>query len=346
MSNVRVGLVGYGYAGRTFHAPLIRATPGMQLVAVASTDAAKVHAELGAAVDVLPWAELIGRPDVELVVIATPNALHHPQALAALACGRHVVVDKPMALDAREAAELAAAAHAAGRLLSVFHNRRWDGDFLTVARLLHEGRLGRVVEAELHFDRFRPVVRDRWREGDGPGAGLWLDLGPHLVDQAVQLFGRPDAIALDRAMLRDGARADDWFDARLRWTSAAHAGLRVRLHASTLAAEPGPRFLLHGTAGSCRIDGLDPQEEALKRGEPIDAAGWGRDTRVATLWLADRSETQPLVAGAYPAYYAAVRDALRRSGPVPVTAAEALQVQCLLDSGRHSARQRRELAVH
>jgi predicted dehydrogenase len=349
MDTLRVGLIGYGYAGKTFHAPLIRATPGLELAAVASSDAAKVHADLGPAVAVLSWQELVARADIDLVVVATPNALHHPQALAALSAGRHVVVDKPFALDAGQAAELIAAAASGARLLSVFHNRRWDGDFLTIAAILREGTLGRVVEAALHFDRFRPVVRDRWREGGGPGAGLWVDLGAHLVDQAIRLFGMPGAISLDQAALRDGSRADDWFHATLRWTAGAHAGLRARLHASTLAAEPGARFMLWGTRGSCRIDGLDPQEDALKRGDRVGGADWGRDARRATLRLGDadalQTETRPLAAGDYPAYYAGVRDAIHGAAANPVPASEALTVQRILDAGVRSSTERRELAI-
>jgi predicted dehydrogenase len=352
MTALKVGLIGFGYAGRTFHAPLIRATEGLLLVAVASGDPVKVHASLGARVAVLASTALIERADIDLVVVATPNETHHPLALAALQAGHHVVVDKPFALDAAQAQELCAVAQRGSRLLSVFHNRRWDSDFLTLARVLLEGRLGRPVELISHFDRYRPQVRARWREGGGPGTGLWMDLGPHLVDQALQLFGRPAAIMLDLAALRDGARSDDWFHAQLRWEVGPYSGLRVRLHASALAAHAGARFTLHGTAGSFSVDGLDPQEDALKAGaDPARIAGpeWGRDERRATLWFSDgamsQGEALPLSNGSYPTYYAAIRDAVRGSGESPVKATDALAVQCLLDAGRQSARERRELAL-
>jgi predicted dehydrogenase len=242
---LRVGLIGYGYAGKTFHAPLIAAVPGLQLAAVASRDAAKVHADWpGTEVLADPQA-LLQRANLDLVVIATPNDSHYPLARAALAAGRHVVVDKPFTLTLAEARELQALAAQRGRLLSVFHNRRWDGDFLTLRALLAAGTLGRVVHLESRFDRFRPQVRQRWRESAQAGAGLWCDLGPHLLDQALQVFGPPRGIVLDQAALRDGAQADDWFLAQLRYD-----GLRVTLHASALAAAPGPRFTVHGTHGS------------------------------------------------------------------------------------------------
>lgn len=350
MNDLRVGLIGFGYAGRTFHAPLIAATPGLRLAAVASSDAAKVSAALGPEVEVLSAAALVARADIDLVVIAAPNDRHHPLAWAALEAGRHVVVDKPFTLDVVQARELIAVAQRRGRLLSVFHNRRWDGDFLTLTQVVREGRLGRPVEFTTHFDRYRPEVRARWREGAGPGAGLWMDLGPHLLDQAVRLFGWPSAMTLDLATLRDGALADDWFCASLRWADGPHPGLRARLHASMLAAHPGPRFAFNGTMGSLVVEGLDPQETALQAGagrHEIMAPDWGRDDRCARLWLADGTgpscETLPLRPGAYPTYYAAVRDAVRGVGANPVPAEQALAVQALIDAGRQSARERREL---
>ena len=349
---LQVGLIGFGYAGQTLHAPLIRATPGLQLVAVGSSDPAKVRAALGPAVAVCPPQALAAWPGLDLVVIAAPNDQHHGLALAALQAGRHVLIDKPLALDASQAEALVVAAERAQRLLSVFHNRRWDSDFLTLQRLLREGALGRVVALESHFDRYRPQVRRRWREGAGPGAGLWLDLGPHLIDQALQLFGRPGTIWLDRARLRDGALADDWFHARLRWTEGPHAGLRVSLQASMLAARPGPRFTVHGSAGSFTVDGLDPQEAALKAGATsadLLGADWGRDERCATLWRGDGvdavAQALPLVNGAYPAFYAALRDALRGLGSNPVSPADALAVQTLLDAGARSAKTGSECAL-
>jgi predicted dehydrogenase len=353
MKPVTVGLIGFGYAGQTFHAPLIRATSAMRLVAVASSDAAKVHAALGPEVAVASVEALLARDDIELIVIATPNDLHHPQALAALRVGRHVVIDKPFALDMAQARELLGEARRHQRLLSVFHNRRWDSDFLALQQVLDHGLVGRPVELVSHFDRYRPLLRGRWREGAGPGSGLWVDLGAHLVDQALQLFGAPAAVALDLATLRDGAVANDYFHASLRWTSGAHAGLRVRLHASTLCAQPGARFTLHGTAASFGVDGLDAQEAALKAGADtarINAESWGReDNRQATLWSSHNEITSAapmaLPAGAYPHYYAAVARAVRRQGDLPVTAEQALAVQHVLDLGRQSASERREMPL-
>jgi predicted dehydrogenase len=202
---LRAGLVGYGFAGQTFHAPVLSAVPGLELAAVASSQPQKVQADWPGAAVVPDVAALIARADIDLVVVATPNAQHHPVAKAALEAGKHVVVDKPFTLDVAQAKELASLASRNNRILSVYQNRRFDADFLTLKDLLASGELGRVVYLESHFDRFRPEVRARWREQAVPGSGLWVDLGAHLVDQAVQLFGQPDTLQLDTAVLRDGA---------------------------------------------------------------------------------------------------------------------------------------------
>ena len=204
---LKVGLVGYGYAGKTFHAPLIAAVPALALTAVSSSSAAKVQADWpDVAVHDTP-AELMRRTDLDLVVIASPNDTHHPLARAALQAGLHVVVDKPFTVTLAQARELAMLARERGRLLSVFHNRRWDGDFLTVRALLASGELGRITQFESHFDRFRPQVRQRWREDATRGGGLLYDLGPHLIDQAFALFGAPETVTAFVRTRRDNATA-------------------------------------------------------------------------------------------------------------------------------------------
>jgi len=345
-SPFRVGLIGFGYAGQTFHAPLIQTTPGLQLAAVASSDPDKVHSLLGPGVQACDVATLMADDSLDLIVIATPNAQHHPLARQALLAGRHVVVDKPFTLTAAQADELVALATARGRLLSVFHNRRWDSDFLAVQAVLASDQLGRPVELVAHFDRYRPQVRQRWRESTDAGAGLWMDLGPHLLDQALQLFGEPAHIHLSLATLRDQAVADDWFAAQLQWpASATQPGLRAHLQARTLAALPGARWHVMGTQGALMIDGLDPQEDALKAGLRPDAGqpqAWGADARLARLALAQPDgsllpRTLPLPPGAYPQYYAGLREAMAGRAPLPVTPTQAARVQAWLDAGLRSA---------
>ena len=274
---LRAGLVGYGFAGQTFHAPVLSAVPGLELAAVASSQPHKVHADWPGVAVVPDVAALVARADIDLVVVATPNAQHHPVAKAALEAGKHVVVDKPFTLDVAEARDLELLSARNNRVLSVYQNRRFDADFLTLQQVLASGDLGRPVYLESHFDRFRPEVRERWREQPVPGSGLWVDLGSHLLDQAVQLFGRPDTLQLDTAALRDGAQVEDYFHAVLRYDSGPHAPLRVVLHATTLAAHAAPRYIVHGTRGSYVKHGVDPQEDALRAGGRPGGDDWGMD---------------------------------------------------------------------
>jgi len=340
---IPVALAGYGFAGQVFHAPVLSAVPGLRLAAVASSQPAKVAADWPG-VPVLPdlAAVLAAHPEVRLVVVAAPNAAHFDLAKAALAAGRHVVVDKPFTLDAAQARELVALAERQGVMVSVYQNRRFDADFLTLRRLLEQGHVGRPVYFESHFDRFRPDVRARWREQAVPGAGLWVDLGAHLVDQALQLFGRPDTLQLDTAALRDGAQVEDYFHAVLRYHQGPRAPLRVVLHATTLAADPAPRYVLHGTRGSYVKHGVDVQEDLLRGGARPGGAGWGVDPSEGRLTLigdAGRPEATavPNLPGDYVRYYAMVRNAILGEAPPPVTPQEAVDLMELLDLGRQSA---------
>lgn len=334
--DVRVALIGYGYAGKTFHAPLIASAPGLDLCLVVSSDADKVHLDLPAVRVVATPADLWTDATLDLVVIATPNDTHFALASAALESGKHVVVDKPFTVTVAEARALADKAANAGRLLSVFHNRRYDADFLTVRRILSEGTLGRLVSFESRFDRFRPAVRERWREGTAPGAGLWFDLGPHLVDQALQLFGYPQSIRADFATLRDGAEAVDYFHVLLDYER-----LCVVLHASALAADAGARFTLHGTRGSYSKRGLDVQEEALRAGFRPAGGDWGHDPQAGILTRDDGarlvSDSLANERGDYRRYYAGIRDALTTGAPNPVTVAGAIDVMRVLEHGVASA---------
>jgi scyllo-inositol 2-dehydrogenase (NADP+) len=335
MHNLKVGIIGYGFASATFHAPLILATAGLTLSCIASSNPQRVRQALpGMDVAASPGA-LFANPDIDLVVIATPNDTHYPLAVAAIEAGKHVVIDKPFTLDVAQATRLIRLAGQHGRQLSIFHNRRWDGDFLTIARLVESGELGALRHFESHFDRYRPQVQDRWRESAAEGGGLWYDLGIHLADQALQLFGRPTAVWLDLNRQRQGALADDWFHAVLHYDS-----LRVILHASALTAAPAPRFVLHGTAGSYVKFGLDTQEAALKRGERPGCAGWGDDPLPGTLTLgqAARTSLYPGLPGDYTVFYAAMRDAVIHGAPLPVTPQSACDAMEIIELGLESAR--------
>ena len=343
--SLKVGLLGFGYASATFHAPLIAAVPGLQLTAISSSRPQDVHATWPNVTVCETPEQLIAQPDIDLVVVATPNSTHAPLAAQALMAGKHVVVDKPFTLTVREAQDLMALARQQQRLLSVFHNRRWDGDFMSVQAALAGAELGRIVHFESHFDRYRPVVPQRWRDSGEPGSGLWFDLGPHLLDQALQLFGTPQTLSLDRAQQRDNSRADDWFHAVLHYDA-----LRVVLHASALTAHVPPRFTVHGTRGSLVKWGLDTQETALKAGLRPPHADWGMDPNPLQWTLAadDLSLTQRTSAclpGDYTRYYAGIRDAVQRGSPSPVPPEEALQVMALIELGLVSAQKGRRMTV-
>lgn len=336
---IGVGLVGYGMASKRFHAPLIQAQEGLSLMAVASSDPGKVGADWpNVPVEPTPQA-LFARSDIDLVVIPTPNATHYALVSEALAAGKHVVVDKPFTVTVEEAEQLCTQAAEAERLLTVFHNRRWDADFLTVRQLIDDQALGEVVHFESHFDRYRPDVAQRWREDPAPGGGVWFDLGSHLLDQALVLFGRPESIWLDLASQRKGARVDDYFHAVLRYGER-----RVILHGGTLVSTPGARFAVHGTRASYIKHGLDPQEGMLKRGDRKPSPRWGEDWRHGVLTTGQAGDgiqpelhEVPTLPGDYLAYYAGVRDAILGRGSLPVTAESALEVMRLLEAGRQSA---------
>lgn len=339
---LNAALVGYGFAGKTFHAPFLGTTPGLRLSWVVSRDAAKVQADLPDC-RVGSLEEVLSDNTVDLVVIATPNDTHAPLARQALLAGKHVVIDKPFALDLAEAKALVELAEKQQRLLSIFHNRRWDGDFLTVRRLLAEGTLGQIAQFESHFDRYRPEVRQRWREAGGPGSGLWFDLGPHVLDQALQLFGLPDWLQADLAGQRPGSLSDDYFHVVL-----GYGEMRVVLHGSCLVSATMPRFVIHGSAGSFIKFGMDVQEEQLKLGKRPPAADWAVDSEPGQLsQIRNGQLQQELVAGEagdYGAYYRGVCAAILGEGANPVPAGEALTVMALLDLARESHRSGKRLA--
>lgn len=336
-----VALVGFGYAGRTFHAPLIDACAGLTLHTIVSS---RPHEVRDAWPEARPGTleDALADPAIDLFVLATPNALHAPQAVAALKAGKAVVIDKPFALSLAEAEAVAAVARAEGRLLSVFHNRRWDADFLALQATIAAGTLGPVRTFESRFDRFRPEVRDRWRERDEPGGGIWNDLGPHLIDQALVLFGRPLAVTCDLAVLRDGGQATDWAHAVLRY-----ADKRVILHADMTTPAPDLRFAVHGARAAWLKSGLDVQEDQLKAGLAVGGENWGVDPRPAVIVEGESGERRaaPGPAGDYRAFYDGIAAALAGTGPNPVPPEQALAVMEVLEAGLDSAERGCEVAL-
>jgi predicted dehydrogenase len=255
------------------------------------------------------------------------------------------VIDKPFATAYAEAAELVALAEKCGRLLSVYHSRRFDGDFKTVRNLIASGALGRIVLYESHYDRYRLQLRPgAWREQAGAGSGVWFDLGPHLIDQALTLFGTPEEVSADVRVERDGAVVDDAFDVTLMYPR-----VRVFLRGTMLASKPAPHFLIHGTKGSFVKYGLDPQENALKRGELPEGSEWGKEAPEAwgILSLIDGDKLSeriiPTEPGDYREYYENVRDAILGKAALAVTPQAALSVMRALELAQQSSRERRAI---
>jgi scyllo-inositol 2-dehydrogenase (NADP+) len=337
--DLRVGIVGYGLAGAVFHAPLVAATPGLEVAAIVTRNperrerAERDHR--GARV-VAEVSEMLG--EVDVAVVATPNREHVPVARAALEAGVDVVVDKPLAVTASEGRELVEEARRAGRLLTVFHNRRWDGDFLTVRRLLQRAALGRVVRFESRFERWRPqVAPGAWRERGDPseGGGLLLDLGTHLVDQALVLFGRPLSVYAEVERRRQGATVDDDVFVALEHDG----GVRSHLWASMVAGAPASRFRVLGLEAAYVKDGLDPQEEALRAGARPGDVDWGREPeqRWGRLMAGDSEQPIETERGAYEAFYAGLVSALREESPPPVDPMDAVAALEVLEAAARSA---------
>jgi predicted dehydrogenase len=331
---IRAGLVGFGMAGRVFHAPLLSSVDGLELAAVMERSTNKA-AERYPGITVYRSLEaMLADKSLGLFVVATPNDTHYALAKEILGAGKNVVVDKPMTLTSAEAAELIGLAQKHKVLLAPFHNRRWDSDFLTVQNLLHEGALGRLVALESRFDRWRParMTERLWKEGVDSG-GMLQDLGPHLVDQSLALFGLPESVSAEVLRERDGAGPNDSFTIRLRYPS-----LIVTVASNLLSLKAGPRYRLRGTRGGYIKKGVDPQE-----------AAWGQEpSSVWGLLYVDIdggsvSRPVPAVTGDYRLYYAGIRDALLGKAPAPVTGVDGWRVARLLEWAVESSEKRREI---
>ncbi|MHB8393951.1 MAG: Gfo/Idh/MocA family oxidoreductase [Candidatus Dormibacteria bacterium] len=346
MEDVGVALVGYGLAGSVFHAPLIAATEGLRLRAVITNDPVRKRKLVQDFPDVrvLPTLQqLLDRgTDIDLVVVATPNHMHLPQATAALERGLHVVVDKPMALSSSEAKAMVTTARRNGRLLSVFQNRRFDNDYLLVQELIAAGRLEAVHRFESRFERWRPQLRPgSWREERSPeqGGGLLLDLGSHLIDQALLLFGQPLTVYSELATRRQGSQADDDCFIAITFTG----GLQAHLWMSAVAPAEGPRFRVSGDTRALEIWGLDPQEGQLASGLRPGQLGFGNggpDQSAELLLKGGRpgsGDKVPLPVGSYANFYREMAGAIRGEGTVPVAAEAGVYVLGVIEAARQSA---------
>ena len=345
---LRVGLLGYGLAGAAFHAPLIVTTAGMRLAAVVPRDPgrrAQVERDHPGAAVLDDAGALFQRArELDLVVVATPNRSHLPLAMAALEAGIPVVVDKPLATTAADARRLVDEARRRGVFLSVFQNRRWDGDFLTLRRLLREGAVGDPLRLESRFERWRPTPKPGWRELGDPAeaGGLLFDLGSHLVDQALLLFGAPRRVYAEVDRRRPGVAVDDDVVVAIEHAS----GVRSHLHMNVVSAQLGPRFRLLGRTAAWVKHGLDVQEEALRSGAR-PSADWGEEPREQWGVLGVEGDTRPVPTerGDYPAYYAGVAAALRAGAPPPVDPEDAVAALTVIEAAQRSAEERTVVAM-
>ena len=343
---IEVGLIGYGLAGRAFHAPVIRAVPGMHLAVIlqrTGNEAAEKYPDIRI---VRSLDELLTIQEIRLVVIATPNDTHYSLARQCLEAGRDVLVDKPFATTLGEARSLVEFAEKAGRLITVYQNRRYDGDFQAIRKLVEAGTLARLVRFETNYDRYRPQLKPgAWRETRRAGSGILFDIAPHLIDHALVLFGLPEAVTADIRIEREQALADDAFDILFHYPQSMRAVLR----SSILAAAPRPRFVLHGTGGSFVKQAFDPQENNLRQGNVPRDGPWGAEpeehwgvlTAPEGNQLIDRRV--PSVGCDYRDYYANLRDALLGKAPPAVTPEWALHVMRLLEMARESSEKRRTI---
>jgi scyllo-inositol 2-dehydrogenase (NADP+) len=343
MKPINVGLAGYGFSGQSFHRPLLQHSHNFEIHTIMSSNKEKVQADIGG-VNVVPSLQELLQEDIELVVITTPNHLHYDMIKQSLTAGKHVVVEKPFVTESEQGEELIRLAEENGLVLSVFHNRRWDADFLTIRNLMEKKKLGDISTYEAHFDRYRPMVKDRWKENKIEGGGVLYDLGSHLIDQALCLFGKPQWVFADIFSQRDPEKAEDYFQITLGYDT-----VRIGLYSRSIVLDPGPRYQLHGQKGSFVKYGMDRQEADLKEGINPYSASWGMEDEESwgTLSLIEEEEVNKVKLssekGDYTQYYQGIFEAVRNNQPIPVRAEEALNVIEIIEACKKSSSEKKSI---
>jgi len=343
---INTALLSYGMSGEVFHAPLLMASPQFNLSAVVQRNTNTVQKHYPSIAIIRTVDEVIQDPAIELVIVNTPNETHYPFAVKALEAGKHVVVEKPFTVTVKEANELIILSKKKNRILTAFQNRRWDGDFLTLKKVIAEKLVGKIVEFEAHYDRFRNYIESNtWKEEEGIGKGILYNLGSHMLDQALVLFGMPDEVDARVGIQRPGGKVDDYYDIRLQYK-----GLNVIIKSSYLVREQGPRYVLHGTEGSfITSSGVDPQEQALKEKKIPGSTGWGThdkeywgklNSTVNDLHVEGKIETIP---GNYLGFYQNLFEVIREGKTLEVKPEQARDVITLIEAAYESNRQRRAI---
>lgn len=344
---VRVGLIGYGFAARTFHAPVLTAVPGLELVKVVQRSGNSCKERYPYVQAVQDVQDVYEDKNIDLIVITTPSTNHFSFAKDALLSGKHVVVEKPFTTTTEEADELISLAREQGLVISIFHNRRWDGDFMTLQEVVRRNLVGRITEAEFRWDRYSPQADPgRWRDGGAEGSGTFYDLGVHLIDQALTLFGLPDTIQGEIRTQRDQALAPDYFDISLGYNN----GLKVTIKSTLLARDPAPRYRLYGTGGSFVKYGEDPQENLLKAGQVPGTPNWGAEpkemwgtlnTNIDGLHFIGGLET---IHGSYDSYYRNVYEAITGKSELAVKPEQARMAIRVIELGMLSHSEQRRVS--
>lgn len=338
MEPIRTAIASYGMSGIVFHGPLLQEHKGFTICKILERnrqDSADRHP--GAAL-ARNYSEILEDPEIELVIVNTPDYLHFGMAMEALDAGKHIVVEKPFTLKSEEADRIIATGREKGLMVSVFQNRRWDGDFLTVKKVIADGSLGRLVSFESHFDRFRNTVQESWKEEKRLGAGTLYNLGSHMIDQVLQLFGMPEYLYADVRAQRTGSSVDDSFDIFMYYPT-----VKCLVRGSYLVKTQGPRYILHGTHGSFLKPGIDPQEQALKEGGIPGSANWGIEDRsffgsLDSAFSGKEQQQQiPTIPGNYMGYYDNIYDHLRNGATLLVRAEEARDVIRVIEAAYKSA---------
>jgi scyllo-inositol 2-dehydrogenase (NADP+) len=344
---IKTALAGFGLSGRAFHAPFLHVHPGFQLRTVMERTRNKSSQIYSDVHVVRSLTEIVTDPEIDLVVICTPNIHHFDMAKACLEAGKHVVVEKPFTNTFGEAEQLIALSHEKNLKLFVYQNRRWDGDFLTIKKILKSGVLGEIQYYEAHFDRYSPErKRAAWRDEPLPGSGLLYDLGPHLIDQALALFGKPLSVRAELQSQREGSLVDDFFEVDMHYKS-----MKARLVAGMLVKDPGPRYIIHGARGSFIKYGIDPQEAALRNGLMPEGEEWGVESPdqwglvtfdYDELNFDGRIETEP---GNYMGFYTNVYDVLVHGKPQAVKPEEAAVVIRVIETAVESSKKSVEIGL-
>ncbi len=345
---INTALLSYGMSGEVFHAPLLMADIGFNLSSVVQRNSDSAHRHYPSIKVIRTVDDVIEDPEIELVIVNTPNETHFPYAVKALEAGKHVVVEKPFTVTVKEADELIGLSRKKNKILTAFQNRRWDGEYLTLKKVINEKLVGKIVELEAHYDRFRNYIEpNTWKEEEGIGKGILYNLGSHMLDQALDLFGMPDEVDARVGIQRPGGRVDDFYDIRLQYNE-----MLVIIKSSYLVREQGPRYILHGTEGSfIASSGIDPQEQALKEKKIPGSAGWGTqdkrswgklNTTIHGLHVEGQIET---IAGNYMGFYHNLYDVIRNGKLLAVKPEQARDVIILIEAAYESNRLKKAISL-